>query len=382
MRFEFYSHSMLDLMGYVDLSNHKLEVYRYNYNALKPFYKTTRVNEADYETNQLRIAYATARTLCSYHLDKKELYFDIIASLLSHLNFVTKNTNSYLQIYESRYKRLRDFSKTTRIGELAQGVNALFVQDRLNYPYVIDFHYFHEKVYGTPYGVGSTPDFVVLNNDLRKVGLFESKGEGAVTSTITGINGKLNDALTQLEVITNPCAEELIPICARFEQNNDDEKNSSIHYSIITRTCVQPTPPLRILRMHYASWFYLIGDFTRATQLLEEKGFDNLENDTRYIAGIDDQEKEVYWVRQFLPLNLEDEKGQTTFGISLRNLFYRSNFRIGIYKSVINILLNDNLNDGNLLENGIIYPKDNNEEYQRFSDGTLIRLSRRRKVEQ
>ncbi len=372
MRFDYYNHSIVDITGHTNLSNHKLKVYRYNYSQLQPFYKTKREVENDYETNQLRIAYATARTLCSYHLDKKELYFDIIASILSHLNFVTKNSNNYLQIYESRYKRLRDFSKTTRIGELAQGINALFVQDRLNYPYVIDFHYFYEKVYGTPYGDRSTPDFVVLNEDFRKVGLFESKGEGAVSSTITGINGKLNDALTQLKVITKPCAEELIPICARFEQNNDDKKNSSIHYSIITKACFKQTPPLRILRMHYASWFYLIGDFTRANQLLEDKEFDDLEKDVRYTPGTDDQKIDVYWVSSFLPLNLEDEKGQTAFGISVRRLFYRSNFRIGIYKSVIKIIINDNLS-----EDGIKYSKENTEEIHRFSDGTLIELRRK-----
>jgi hypothetical protein len=349
-----------------------LNVFKYNYDASKPFYKSTSELEKDFTTNDLRIAYATARALCSYHADDKELYFDIVASFLSHLNFLDKNTTDFLQLKKSRLERLRDFSKATQIGELAQGINSVFVQDRLNYPYVVDFHLFHQRIYRIPYRKGKTPDFLILNKNRNKIGLFESKGEAAKNS---GIAGKLQGALIQLKSILKPCVDELVPCCTKFTDNSTDANKSSIHYNIFPNDCSENQPePLRILRMSYASWFYLVGDFKRASELLLPEGLTPIipgeaTDNITYDLDTDNNKKEVYWVNHNF--------GRTSLTNALRlNYEFWSDenniapFRIGIYKSVVDQLLN------NLLINENINNTTSDEIYERFADATLIKIGK------
>lgn len=340
------------------LPNHKFKVFKYTH----PFVLKNRIAEKDFDTDRLRIAYATARALCSSHLENKELYFDLIASLLSHFNFITKDKQDYLQIFESRYERLRDFSKTTRIGELAQGVNYSFTQERLDYPYVVDFHLFHLKVYGTPYPKISSPDFFVLKEDFSEIGLMESKGEGAKRNSILGNYGKLQSALKQLENVKKPCVDALMPMCSRFEYETTGKK-SSINYAFIKKDCeAKDDFKLRILRLHYASWFYLVGDFKRVEQLLNIEGFDDLEGDSTYTLDTTDKKNAIYWLEQarsfhffkHLEINLE--------------VFTPAQYKIGIYKKVIDRILSNNIIEQTN------FPTESDTELARFRDGTVIKI--------
>ena len=340
------------------LPNHKFEVFKYSH----PFKLKTRIIERDFETNQLRVAYGTARTLCSFHLDNKELYFDLIASLISHFNFITKNNQDYLQIFKSRYERLRDFSKTTRLGELAQGVNYLFTQERLNYPYVVDFHFCHQLVYGSSYSEKSTPDFFVLKEDFSDTGLMESKGEGAKRNAVTS---KLKSALAQLEKVLSPSVDYLIPMCVRFEYETVVKK-STINYSVIKKIRdYDENFKLRILRLHYASWFYLVGDFKRVEQLLSIEGFEDLENDSTYTLDSTDKKNPIYWLQTNQGFEFFKQ-----FKIYTEVLF-TSEFKIGIYKKVIDNILNNNLQQTN-------FTIESDSQFERFRDGTIIKIENRK----
>lgn len=351
---------------------YRLEVFSYNYNPNKPFHKSTSVPEDVFPANDIRIAYATARALCSYHAEDKELYHDIVASFLSHLNILSKNESDFLQLKSSRLERLRDFSKTAQIGELAQGINSLFIQDRLNYPYVVDFHLFHKIVYKVPYGKGKTPDFVVLDENLDKTALFESKGESAKKS---GIAGKLQKALVQLRSITKPCADYLIPCCTKFTDDTTHAAKSSIHYKIFANHCSKDRPdPLKILRMSYASWFYLVGDFKRARQLLNDESLapivpDQAADNIIYVLQPDNRGQKVYWVQNSfrrtlltreLELYYEFWSGKT----------HEEPFRIGIYQAAVDRLVNNSPQ----LDDFAAAPSD--ESYQRFADATVIKIGR------
>lgn len=344
----------------IKLPNHKFKVFKYTH----PFVLKNKVVENDFDTNQLKIAYATARTLCSFHLDNKELYFDLIASLLSHFNFITKDKQDYLQIFESRYVRLRDFSKTTRIGELAQGVNYLFTQERLDYPYVVDFHLFHQQVYGTPYSERSSPDFFVLKEDFSEIGLMESKGEGAKRNSISG---KLHSALKQLENVKKLCVDALMPMCSRFEWETTGEK-SSINYAFIKKDCkTKDDIKLRILRLHYASWFYLVGDFNRVEQLLSPEGFEDLEGDPTYTLDNTDKENPIYWVERARSFGFSKH-----FNIHV-DMLSPTEFKIGIYKKVIDRILS------NATSEETNFPTESDTEFERFRDGTVIKIKNRGK---
>jgi len=247
---------------------------------------------------------------------------------------------------------------------LAQGINYLFVQERLDYPFIIDFHLFCESNYGKTYTGSKTPDFVILKEDFSEIGMLESKGEASKTSSITGNSGKLQSALNQLNSIQQFCVHKLIPCCTRLE---NDKKGgvSSIHYSIRDKIC-QPKANIttRIFRQHYASWFYLVGDFTIANTLLSNDGFENLEEDDNYNL---DEEGQIYWVnRPIIEFDSENDSSFTNFRYQFE--LWSSRIKIGIYKSVI-----DSIGRGEN-QSPRDYPIDSNETYVRFKDGTVIKI--------
>ena len=323
------------------------------------------------------MSYSTAKTICSYHLDQKELYYDIIASLLSHLNFID-STRTELVLSESRYKRLRDFSKSSRIGEMAQGVNALFVAKRLLFPYIIDFDLAKQKTARTLnlQTNGKSPDFLVLDRTLTKIGLFESKGNmnGNVTRD-------LRNALEQIDSVRNPpCFSVKIPVSTRFQDNNDvsnktlrKTRKSSINYGLMSTTCVDAIDSNRIRKLHYASWFYLVGDFDRVDTILNEGNVIPIliENDPTYELDSDtDKGNPIFWVKEPLrnfTLNKSLDMEMRLFITS--RYFHFGEFKIGIYKSVIDAISN---NSEQIIPFEL--PQGEINYLRKYPDGTLIYL--------
>ena len=204
----------------VNFQRYEFNVHQYYPNQ---YFKNTRTKEVDFTLDIIDLSYSTARTLCAFHLTNRELYFDVIASLLSHLNFIDPTQTNFL-LSESRYKRLRDFSKSTRIGEMAQGINALFVGQRLDFPYIIDFDLAMERT-STILNIqttGKTPDFVVVNRDLVNIGLFESKG--TMSGSAGGGSGYLSKAMEQINDVYHPCFNFSLPFYSKFAPNNDVNK--------------------------------------------------------------------------------------------------------------------------------------------------------------
>lgn len=352
-----------------DLRNYSLAVFRYTPDL---FYKRPRITESDFDLDIVDIAYSTARTLCTYHLTSKELYFDIVASMLSHLNFVD-TSHSNLLLSASRYNRLRDFSKNSRIGEMAQGINTFFVAKRLEFPFIIDFNLAKEKTAHilNIQTKSKMPDFVVMHRGLEKIGLYESKG--TMTGTVTGKNGFLCDAMEQIDAVECPCFDYALPVCTKFESNNDDSSlqisgntKSSINYALIEYDCSDERDLLKLTQLHYASWFYLVGDFERVSTILENGQIATLEGDENYeLDNETDKQNPIYWVkRNFFDLSLSLDFDISLF-IGMNSNSTENIFKIGIYKYIIdNLSANKKtvfeLPDGTI--NGL----------RKYPDGTLL----------
>lgn len=355
-------HGFLDFFIHYDykvggICESKLEVI--NHSKKNPYKE-----KDDFNTNILRIAYATARTICSYHPDYQELHLDILSSLFSQINLVDRNYKDFLAIKSNRYERLRDFSKSTRIGELAQGINYLFIQKK-GYPFIVDYKHFCD-VSGIMYS-GKSPDFVIMNGGFNKIGLLESKGEASLTNTV---QRKLKMAINQLKGANIKLKIDVhIPCCARFERN-DSTDNSSINYKEIqirnSNKTISDEEKLKLIRMHYASWFSLVGDFERDKQLLEGGNIGELLGD-RY-----KKEDKYYWVKDlYVYKQLED-----FLHVNIDFHLHSSNnkFRIGISKNIVdNLLVVDNF-DG--LQNKKEEETEKGEEngYYYFEDGTVIQI--------
>lgn len=318
---------------------YEMDVYRYLPND---FLKRDKVTEDVFKIDIIDISYFTARTLCSYHLTKKELYFDVLASLLSHLNFID-TTQTNLLLSESRYRRLRDFSKSTRIGEMAQGINTSFVSNRLHFPYIIDFDLAKNKTLATLNikTNGKSPDFVVLNSAMTKIGLFESKGNmnGNATSDLISAMNQINDVIS-------PCFDYDIPVSTRFQDNNDFSnkrlrkiRKSSINYASIEIVCTENKDISLLKKLHYASWFYLVGDFDRVDRILNEGIVTPIqaENDPIYVLDTTtDKANPIYWVKKPLDLVTYSGEFETWLHLFINSRYFRKDlFKIGIYKSAI-----------------------------------------------
>src|SRR5205823_1097814 len=67
-----------------------------------------------------KLAMAVSRTICNTHLGHAEYWLDAFSSLLSLSPLVHSHVNN-VRIDSGRIQRLRDFSRTNRVGELSQG---------------------------------------------------------------------------------------------------------------------------------------------------------------------------------------------------------------------------------------------------------------------
>lgn len=360
--------------GSLKLRQYGLEVYQY---LPRSFYKNTRITENIFTLDIVDLAYSTARTLCSYHLTEKELYFDVLASMLSHLNFVDSSNSNFL-LSECRYKRLRDFSKSTRIGEMAQGINYLFVAKRLNFPYIIDFDLAKEKTQGTLNirTNGKTPDFVVLDSSMIRIGLFESKG--TMSGVVSGTSGYLSKGLKQINDVISPCFNSDIPVCTKFENNNDfnlqtipTNRKSSINYAFIEKVCAEEKDTRLLMKLHYASWFYLVGDFDRVESILNDGIVAPIEdvNDPIYVLDTEtDKNDPIFWVKDAFRLSSFSKEFGTRLHLFITSrYFHRGELKIGIYKKVI-----DNLTKTNDTNAIFQLPEEEINYLRKYPDGTLL----------
>jgi hypothetical protein len=367
----------IDRFSRINFPRHDLDVNQYYYDN---FSAARKVNQPIFSLDLVDLSYSTARTLCSFHLSKKELYFDVIASMLNHLNFIDSTQTNFL-LSESRYKRLRDFSKSTRIGEMAQGINALFVAKRLNFPYIIDFDLAKEKTQLTLniQTQGKTPDFVFLDSSFEKIGLFESKG--TMNGSVSGKTGFLSKGKNQIDDVNNPpCFDFHLPMCTKFANNNDvnlaaipNNRRSSINYALRTINCGNRKDLQLLKKIHYASWFYLVGDFERVDKILNEGVVIPILDNDDPIYSLDeetDKNNPIFWVKNPLRSLVSSKENGINIFIDVHT-FHRpkSDFKIGIYKKIVEELVSNSNSDSN---RNISENLDDINYLRKYPDGTVL----------
>jgi hypothetical protein len=88
------------------------------------------------------------------------------------------NQTPDLRISPDCPKVLRDFSLTTRIGELAQGVSFAYWKWQRGYAWITDFNPFAKSLLPA-YAGSKFPDFVMLNLKCNDLAVMEAKGTGS-----------------------------------------------------------------------------------------------------------------------------------------------------------------------------------------------------------
>lgn len=220
----------------------------------------------------IRLSIAMARTILSRNPLNRNLIFEALSSFYNMQSIVDENDNN-IRLDNNIHTTFRDFSFTTRIGELAQALNYIFAQDILGYSEVVDFEGFllnNGFVY-----TGKSPDFILSNTCSSSISFIESKGTCS-QNTDYNLKGTLNKALDQCHI-----AKAYFSALPSFTVKNtyasvvwfsrvSDTLDTNIHftdpeYNDIT----MGNGGISLMRYHYSSWFALLGYSEQVEELLK-----------------------------------------------------------------------------------------------------------------
>lgn len=274
-------------------------------------------------------------------------YFNIIPFMLGE-------KNGYLVIDYNRKDILRDFSKTTRIGEIAQGINYYLFRDKYDLRALYDFKYYLKRENSRACCSGKTPDYVLHYRD-GSLGILESKGTVKPNSTELVLKGR----------------EQCINGCSLIYHAN--EKTVKNYYTSVVsfatsspyierNTCIYCVDPYNKfytngiseesdLLYEYSKWFYLAGAEKITNKLL--RGEKLVPNDIKEMEKFGNG----YIINSFV------------CGTSQKNI---ARITFGMCKSVVDYLISG---DSSYISN-IKGKYQINEEI--FSDGTFIRVEKDR----
>ncbi len=328
----------------------------------------TNPNNGTLRFSALKLHIAIARCMLSRDLTNLDLVFESLSSFFRYQTIIN-TPNIDLTLNKSNFELLRDFSKKTRIGELAQGLTYLLAQEHLGYPIVVDFEGFirHRQPNASINGI--IPDFILQKESNYNYSLIESKGHYVSTSAST--KGKLNKALKQCNngeliiktEIPNYSLNESFGVCLKLfnEQNNN---KSEIQFVDPTSNSRNDNYNLEIIRYHYASWFLLMGNMQIYEKLLGQKVIDEI--------NLTDSNIEEVNRKKYYMFDISPSQFYFHFNSLFHHMYYEHYFRnYGIREDIMNLLMGKSKNLPKFVNNE--YNNNNeNSKFEIFYDGTII----------
>lgn len=150
---------------------------------------------------------------------------------------------------------LRDFSATTRIGELAQGVSYAYWKWERGYHWIADFGPWVACLH-PPYAGTKSPDFVMLNPTINDLAVMESKGTGSNCH-----KSAMATALRQCkDAAAHPSFSRSFGSVLTLDSQNPAGAGT-LHVRDPERAAeVSPELSYYVFRRSFASWFELTGD--------------------------------------------------------------------------------------------------------------------------
>jgi hypothetical protein len=324
---------------------------------------------SDFQFNEWRLAQGVAMTLCSKHITKPEYWFDHLSSLLTLSNLIHSHQPN-VRIKSSRISSLRDFSRTNKIGEISQGLVYTYMQST-GFPYVNDFHFFCDANHIVVPARASTPDFVCQDRkQTNQICLVESKGKETISTG--GIKTKLAKALKQCkrgQTIINASGIynviKYLGFCAEWSDENN-LSDSIFHFVDPEKEIRQQDTNSAPMRFHYASWFYMVGDFENANRLVNGEKITSIERDFKQVSI----NKKKYWTLKNVPYSLLQYQNSDLTIHLIENLYQFDIFNgiVGISVKIIESLLNQTYEEIAYID----FKNESTEEYELFVDGTII----------
>lgn len=192
------------------------------------------------------------------------------------LDSIVECVGGNLRVTPDFRNRYRDFSKTSRVGELAQAVTFILAQDVLGYPIVCDFDGFlRTQNIPAMSSDEQTPDYALLfRNGTGNLSLIESKGSCPNKSELFP-KSSLKEALSQcdsgdkhIRASSSYGATRTYGTHVRFSESSDPWNTLVAYCDPEEPTDLGPLNPLGVLRQYYAAWLVLAGHRQYAEKLL------------------------------------------------------------------------------------------------------------------
>lgn len=223
------------------------------YQSARPRKKVS-PHPSDFVLNDRQLVVAMVRSILTVNSGKSTRKY-MAAIVRPTLQFLLEwKSAPKLRISDSFNSFVRDFSVTTRIGELAQGISYAFWMWERGYSWISDFGPWARTML-PPYAAKKSPDYVMFNPTTGDVALMEAKGTQSAAH-----QSPMRNALNQ-------CKEALPHVFAARGYGSVltlDTKNvaglGKLHIRDPDRKFVANDEMRHFLfRRSYASWFDLLG---------------------------------------------------------------------------------------------------------------------------
>ncbi|MEH7111566.1 hypothetical protein V7124_04180 [Neobacillus niacini] len=328
----------------------------------------TRTGPTQLHFSALRVSVALARTILSINPRRIELAFQSMSSILS-LQTLVGNTKK-LALVDDINLKFRDFSLTTRVGELAQAISYLFAQDILGKPIIVDFEgYLRSQGHYIKVDKQSSPDFVLCDSlKAKQIDLLESKGS-TVNQVKNGLKSTLRVALEQCDSGKSILAASPIGSAVKnsfgtvvlFPEESVTSWDACVHFSDPEiETDVTVKDPLALIKYHFASWFMLIGLTEEAVGLASGENLQMMQPIEEKI--VDDKKYYILNKSHGLFPNIINDDFFAKIGSEKK--------KYGIASEVFELLSTGDFQS--IKDHLLIYNPISNDDMELFSDGTII----------
>ncbi|PYG86766.1 hypothetical protein LY28_02792 [Ruminiclostridium sufflavum DSM 19573] len=321
------------------------------------------------ELTPLRLAVAMARTILSAKPNDIEYLFQGISAYFN-IQILIDSSKKNLRIKNESIEKYRDFSLSSRIGELAQGINYLFAQEILKYPIVLDFQNYIKTFKPSVSYCGESPDFIICGKESNKIAILESKG-----SCPSKINFKLKSTikygLEQCKSAENFIKKHTFPVSVQnsyasgvWFSSSSKSWESAIHFSDPSNDNEIDTLDYhKMLRIHYSTWFTMLGYIKLANELLSDSTIEIVEP---YKSEIYEGNTYILFESNslFYPVFKPD-------GVAKSN-FLEKNVIFGLAERVLKLIQSPHSqNSLNEDTSPIFFEPISNDDVELFADGTI-----------
>ncbi|MBG9657786.1 hypothetical protein [Cytobacillus firmus] len=219
----------------------------------------TEIPKPNFDLSIGKLAVGIGRTIISQNINSNNKRYIVLSSLYL-LKAIISNSETKLLLLGEAKKYLRDFSLSGRVGEIAQGINYLFFQERLNFIEIVDFKIFVRR-YINKYPKGS-PDFIMTSVPGNNV-ILESKGNWT-NYPRTNLKNSVKSGLEQCEkgyawLNSNLYSISISKFYTSVVRLKDDNTRWTELIYVDPEYSNIENKQKEITFLHFSTWFYFIG---------------------------------------------------------------------------------------------------------------------------